>query len=101
MLPGYRAKASVGIGLWFLLKVAALGWAFVAGQDSPVNTSVFWALFVGGTACLLWGCWAQARGKGYSDLLALLGLAGLLGLIILAVLPDKVPGAAATDVRPR
>jgi hypothetical protein len=46
-------------------------------------------LLVVGAALFVWGCWAQAKGKGYGGALGLIGFLGVLGLIILAVLPDR------------
>ncbi len=84
-----KARAYLGVALYFLFKFAAIVFAVASGGDGPVATPVFYGIFLLGTAFLIWGCWAQARMKGYSGWLAIFGVFEFFGLIILALLPDR------------
>ena len=91
MIALYRKRANLGIAMYFVFKLAAIAWAIAAGEDSPVNTSIFWSLFLIGTAFGFWACWAQAVGKGHSGSFALFAFFGFWGFIVVAVLSDRAP----------
>ncbi|HXA20217.1 MAG TPA: hypothetical protein VN380_24780 [Thermoanaerobaculia bacterium] len=82
--------------MYFLFKIAAIAWAIAAGADSPVNTSIFWLLFLIGTAFAFWACWAQAIGKGHSGSFALFALFGFWGFIVVAILSDRARDGSIT-----
>lgn len=93
MIARYRRKAYTGLALYFLFKIGAIAWAMAAGEDSPVNTSIFWLLFLTGTGFAFWACWAEAVGKGHSGSFALMALFGFWGFIICALLSDRARDA--------
>jgi hypothetical protein len=95
MIVEYRRKANLGVVLYFVFKIAAIGWAMAAGQDSPLNTSIFWLLFLLGTSFAIRACWAQAVAKGHSGSFAMAGLLGFWGFVIAAMLSDRMKEAAA------
>lgn len=95
-----KARAYLGVALYFVFKFAAIVFAVASGGDGPIATPVFYGIFLAGTAFLMWGCWAQARMKGYPGWLAIFGVLEFLGLIILAILPDRMkPVAPAAQAR--
>jgi cbb3-type cytochrome oxidase subunit 3 len=103
MVETFRRKANFAVALYFVFKIAAIGWAISAGKDSPINTSIFWLLFLAGAAFAFRACWAQGRAKGYGPSFALMGLFGFLGLIIVALLRDEAKASnasAETSVTP-
>ena len=89
MLAGYRWKSNAGVLLYFAFKFGAILFAVFAAEDSPRNTVLFYLIYLTGTAFLAWGCWAQARGRGYSGWYAVLAVLEIFGLIILALMPDR------------
>lgn len=89
MIVSYRRKANASLALYFSFKIVAIGWAIAAGEDSPINTSIFWLLFLAGTAFAFRACWAQGRAKDYGGSFVLMGFLGFLGFIIVALLTDQ------------
>lgn len=98
MAPDYRGRSNVGVIMYLLFKFAAVFWAAVTELSHPVTVGIFLALFLAGTAFLLYGCWAQTKMKNQPTVLALLGLFELPGLIVLAVLPERTRKSAPQAV---
>jgi hypothetical protein len=97
VIASYRHRARLGIGGFFALRFAGLISLWSAaqwGNGEGGAPRVFEFVFVLGTAALLWGCWALARGKGHSPWWGLLGLAGVVGLVVALLLPDRAPSEA-------
>jgi hypothetical protein len=95
VIASFRHRARLGIGGFFALRFAGLITLWSAsqwggGEDGAPR--LFELLVVLGTASLVWGCWALAKGKGLSAWWALLGLAGVVGLVVALLLPDRIPG---------
>ena len=80
MLPEYRSKANLWIGIGLLLQFGSL-----LVVPEPLNALGILA----GLVMILIGCGNYASAKGYSGLLGILGLGSILGLVILICLPDK------------
>lgn len=80
MLPEYRSKANLWIGIGLLLQFGSL-----LVIPEPINALGILAGFV----MILIGCGNYAIAKGYSGLLGILGIGSILGLVILICLPDK------------
>ncbi|KAB2962039.1 MAG: hypothetical protein F9K18_10370 [Thermoanaerobaculia bacterium] len=101
MIASFRHRARLGIGGFFALRFLGLIiWSTARGGDAGGGVQrLFEFVFVLGTAFLLWGCWALAKGKGRSAWWALLGLAGIVGLVVALLLPDRAP-AGTTAVAP-
>jgi hypothetical protein len=86
MLPEYKKKTNIGIGLGLVLQIAGRILLMSGGALGAIPGLV---LVLGGLVAFIWGCWSYAEGKGYSGLCGLLGLFSLIGLLILAALPDR------------
>ena len=84
MLPEYKTKTNIGIGIGILLQLAG---RFVARNDATALVGNILALV--GFVFFIWGCMNYAAGKGHSKLLGLLGLLSCIGLLILFFLPDR------------
>lgn len=80
MLPEYKTKTNVGIGLGILMQFAA--------QALPPGLLRLPVALIA-TALTIWGCCSYAKGKGYHWGWGFLGLLSLIGLIILVCFPDK------------
>ena len=89
MIAEFRPKKRLALVMWFLFKALAIGFAIAAGHDSPVNTTIFWILFLAGTGFMFRACWASAREKAQPDALMLFALLGIVGYAILGSLEDK------------
>lgn len=94
MISKYKMQSNLGIVLWAAFKFAAIISLVFAEPKEPGTEAAtpiaFIVLFGLGTISLMWGAWAQAKGKGYPAAMFLLGVLELPGLIVLALLPDKV-----------
>lgn len=93
MIAYYRKRAYWGI-LWIPIIMAAslatLNTILIL--KDPENSVTRPLLLVGELGILasyIWGCYNEAKGKGYPGWLGLLGILTLIGFIILIVLPDK------------
>lgn len=84
MLPEYKTKTNIGVGIGILLQI--VGRFLGAAGDSGEILGLIVILV--GAAFFIWGCMNYAEGKGHSKLLGLLGLLSCIGLIILIILPD-------------
>jgi len=84
MLPEYKTKTNIGIGIGILLQL--LGRFLARNEGIAV---VGYVLILVGVVFFIWGCMNYAAGKGHSKLLGLLGLLSCIGLIILVFLPDR------------
>lgn len=84
MLPAYKTKTNIGIGIGILVQFLARGL-----MSDPSTASIGLVVGIAGAVFFIWGCMNYAQGKGYSMWLGLLGLLSCLGLIVLVVLPDK------------
>ena len=84
MLPEYKTKTNIGIGLGILLQL--LG-RFVTRNEATALIGAILAIV--GLVLFIWGCMNYAAGKGHSKWLGLLGLLSCIGLIILVFLPDR------------
>lgn len=87
MLPEYRIKTNIGVGLGILAQLIG----FIASQYVDIGTVLWLAaiLIYGGIILFVWGLWAYAIGKGYRGTWGLLGFLGVFGLIALFLFPDK------------
>lgn len=85
MLPEYRRKTNIGIGIGLVLQVAAFFWLQTRG-----TTAVFGlVLILISVPMFIWGCVNYAEGKGHSKWVGLVGLAGIIGMMVLIILPDQ------------
>ena len=87
MLPEYKTKTNIGVGLGLLLQLIGR----LVARNEAIAVVGFIVILVG-VVFFIWGCMNYAAGKGHSKWLGLLGLLGLLsciGLIILVFLPDR------------
>ena len=84
MLPEYKTKTNIGIGLGILLQL--LG-RFVTRNEATALIGLILAIV--GLVFFIWGCMNYAAGKGHSKWLGLLGLLSCIGLLILVFLPDR------------
>lgn len=82
MLAEYKRNTNIGIGVGFLLQLAAR-------TMPPESGGLAAFLSVLGFVLFIWGCCSYAKGKGHSGWWGLLGLLWILGLIILFFLPDR------------
>jgi len=97
MLAEEVKRTNIGVGIGIVAQI--LGRVLMGvGASSKSFAMVCLGIIVllAGVVFFIWGCFAYARGKGYSPVLGILGLFSLLGLIVLVVLPDKhkSPGKA-------
>ena len=81
MLPKYKSRTNIGIGLGFVLQLLPRLMGF-----PPVLAGL---CAIAGTILFIWGCCSYAIAKGHSWAWGLLGFLSLLGLIILLFLPDR------------
>ncbi|MBI5779423.1 MAG: hypothetical protein HZA49_08200 [Planctomycetes bacterium] len=87
MLVEYKNNAISGIvGGMFVL-----GGVYQVRSMHPTTVPPLLTLGISiiGIVLWIWGCFAYAKGKGYSKYWGLLGFLYLLGLLILALFPDK------------
>lgn len=94
MLPEYKKKANIRVGLGFLLWIVLpiCGTVLLKSQQLPSYFRfLFPVLLWGGIFLFIWGCTFYAKGKGYGRAVGLLGFLNLIGLLILLCLPDKHP----------
>ena len=84
MLPEYKTKTNIGIGVGILLQL--LGRFMTRNEGTALVGSI---LAIVGFVFFIWGCMNYAAGKGHSKWLGLLGLLSCIGLIILVFLPDR------------
>ncbi len=85
MLPEYKTRTNVGVGLGIIfLSIKLL--LSKSGHGTPLLFSV---LQLAGIICWLVGLYAYAKGKGHHGAWGALGLLSLLGWIVLALMPDK------------
>ncbi|HWE96803.1 MAG TPA: hypothetical protein VG269_22775 [Tepidisphaeraceae bacterium] len=92
MLPEYKTKANLGIGVGIVCIILAVVLGLNAVSGGTVNgTLMMLAMLVRlvGAIFFIYGCCMYAKGKGYHPAMGLLGLLFLIGLIVLVVLPDK------------
>lgn len=85
MSPQHRTTANRGVGLGFVLQLAA-GLVAQTGHIDPLVSAV---LFLGSLPLMIWGCINYAAGKGYPKWLGLAGAASIVGLTLLNVLPAQ------------
>lgn len=81
MIQKYKRQTNIGVGLGFVAQTLPFLVSFPYGTGLLVK--------IAGTALIIWGCSAYAKGKGHSGWAGLLGFLSVLGLIILIFLPDK------------
>ncbi len=90
MLPEYRRKTNIGVGLGVLAQLIG----FITSQYVDIGTILWLAaiLIYGGIILFVWGLWAYAIGKGYRGTWGLLGFLGVIGLALLFLFPDRHKG---------
>ena len=84
MLPEYKTKTNIGIGIGILLQLAG---RLVTRNEATALIGLMLAIV--GLVFFIWGCMNYAAGKGHSKWLGLLGLLSCIGLLILVFLPDR------------
>jgi len=101
MLAKYTKRTNIGVGFGVLTFLAGnvLTHANVSshGHLGQLLKPVSSLLESIGAVLFLWGCWSDAKAKGYRGAWGLLGLLTLVGLIVLALFPDisdTAPGGA-------
>ncbi|HYY44577.1 MAG TPA: hypothetical protein VE975_05240 [Actinomycetota bacterium] len=87
MLPGYRARANIGVGAG--LAATAITQILLLTSDTEREASRGEGLALLGILIGLWGGVLMARGKGRNLAWALLALLAPLGLVALFMLEDK------------
>lgn len=102
MIATYRRTANLALALYFVFKLASIGWLIAAERDTPFNTIVFWLIFLTGTVFGFRACWAQARGRGHSGIIAWVAIFGFWGFVIVTLLTDRAKdgGLAAAPSAP-
>ena len=84
MLPEYKKKTNIGVGIGIIVEI--LGRVMAMNQALVLPGLI---IVLVGAVFFIWGCRNYAAGKGYSNVLGLLGLLSCFGLIVLVLLPDK------------
>jgi len=85
MLAEYKTKTNTGVATGIILEIAGQ----IIIREMPNLALVGAIITLIGVIFFIWGCMNYAAGKGYSQLLGLLGLFSCIGLVILVLLPDK------------
>ena len=86
MLPEYKTKTNIGVGLGLALEIA--GRILTRSDNRSLGTIGSLVILVGAIA-FIWGCAQYCRGKGHSPWWGAFGLLSILGLIVLFFLPDR------------
>ena len=85
MLLIYKKRMNISLGVWFVFILTQ-----VVLKKSTYGDSIFYLFsYIGATAAMIYGCYASAKGKGYSGLWGLLGVFNIIGFIVLVFFPDK------------
>ena len=90
MLPEYKNKAYIGVGIGFIIEVIGR----VIAMEIPALLLIGSIITLVGFVIFIWGCMNYAEGKGYSKWLGLLGILSCIGLIVLVVIPDQNKSAS-------
>jgi hypothetical protein len=89
MLPRYKRKSAIGLGIG--LPILAVGFVLLFTRvNSRGSLALAGLVVLVGLPFYLWGCCALARAKGYSTAIVLSAFFGLLfPMVVLLALPDK------------
>jgi len=85
MLPVYKTRMNISLGLWFVFILAQVILA-KSGYGNSIFGTFSW---VAAMLAMIASCYASAKGKGHTGVWGLLGVLSLLGFIILIFFPDK------------
>jgi len=90
MIQPHKTLSSVGVALSMAV-FAGGGIAAGVISSSSVRTGevVLIAAVALGYSLWVWGCYHQAKAKGYSGWFAIFGLLSAPGLLVLLILPDR------------
>ena len=86
MLPEYKRRTNIGVGLGLILQMIGRGLSESGGSLQAILGLLM--ILVGGFF-FIWGCTQYAKAKGRSGWFGALGLLSLIGLIILVFLSDQ------------
>jgi|ERR1041385_269020 hypothetical protein len=78
MIPKYRDRSVLGLGIGFTFLVAAF--VLLLRRDEEERRWIALAFGMVGLVLFYWGCYCLAKGKGYSSTILLLGLVGMFAL---------------------
>jgi hypothetical protein len=90
MLPEYKKKTNIGIGLGIItFVVCVLLVTLVSDTSKEAATALGGTIGPLSSLLLIYGFCCYAKGKGYHGAWGLLGLLTIIGLIILVCFPDR------------
>ena len=88
MLPEYKTKTNIGVGLGLLVQSVSL----LLIRQGGLATVLALVGLAASVVLFISGCSMYAVGKGHDAVWGFLGLLSLVGLLILFALPDAYAG---------
>ena len=90
MIQPHKTLSTVGVALAMAVFAGGGITAGAISSSSARTGEIIWIAAVAlGFTLWVWGCYHQAKAKGYSGWWGILGLLSAPGLLVLLVLPDR------------